>query len=396
MSCMIIYQGMYKMKRDWLKVSILLCANIGISTLLSACIGNGDLAANIKKDTESKNVFYLVHNTTNTITGYSIAESSGLLSPINIDLSNDYMIPGDLPGDIEMVFNRYLYIPSANSNNVTMYSILNTPNYSKIRFLRPNTVPSGSSPWGLKVETNSRYAYVGNNLGSTVSQYAIDESTGILTPLDPPTVAAGPGTAGIQFNSYTGTSSENVYVASQMTNTIWLYNFDPATGQLTDTGNRYPTGSGPRGIWFDGNNHGYTINYYDGTISMFNAESDGSLTPLSTPSIYVGSNPVSISIKPPYVYVASYTEYKIYMYQIESSGILTPLNPNSIAAGAGARGIATDNFGHLYAINSLENTISMYQINPTSGVLQPLNPAKIATEPFPYTSTIANGPLNQE
>lgn len=379
------------MKNTQLKTVTILLANIALGAMVSGCIGNGALA-NLDNN-ESKNVLYLVHNTTNEISGFSIDAISGQLSPINIDIGKDGNIPGDIPGDIEIAFNKYLYIACANSYDIAMYSIISDQYLTKIRPLDPSTVPTGASPWSVAIGPGTQYAYSSDNLQNTISQYKINESNGVLTPLSPATVPSGPGSAGIKFNATS--TSEYAYVASQSTNTIWQYNYNSSTGQLTYTNKNYPTGPGPRGIWFDSNNHGYTINYWGNTISMFNvSQEDGSLVPLSTPSIQTGTSPISIAIvKSRYIYVASNTENKIYMYQIESNGLLNPIEPATVATGAGPRSIATDDYNHLYVVNYLENTISMYKINETSGVLSPLNPSKINSGPGSYADLITNGPI---
>ena len=51
----------------------------------------------------------------------------------------------------------------------------------------PATVPAGALPLGVAVRPDGRNVYVTNQVGDTLSQYAVGAS-GLLEPLSPPTV----------------------------------------------------------------------------------------------------------------------------------------------------------------------------------------------------------------
>ena len=57
--------------------------------------------------------------------------------------------------------------------------------------LRPNGyVNAEGDPFWVAVDPSNRWAYVANQGSNTVSQYRIG-TTGVLTPLSPPTVSTG-------------------------------------------------------------------------------------------------------------------------------------------------------------------------------------------------------------
>jgi YVTN family beta-propeller protein len=90
-----------------------------------------------------------------------------------------------------------------------------------------------------------RFAYVPNETSNTISAYAIDASTGALTPI-----------AGSPFAS-TGTTpvaavvdpnGAYLYVADNGSNAVSVYAIDDTTGALTATGEPTAAGNGPFAI----------------------------------------------------------------------------------------------------------------------------------------------------
>ncbi len=63
--------------------------------------------------------------------------------------------------------------------------------------LAPPMVPSGVGPFGVTVSPDGRSAYVTNTNESTVSQYNIDATTGVLGAKIPASVASGQNPEGI-------------------------------------------------------------------------------------------------------------------------------------------------------------------------------------------------------
>lgn len=74
-------------------------------------------------------------------------------------------------------------------------------------------------------------------------------------------------------------------------------------------------------------------------------------------------------------------EATISMYTINpTTGVLTPTTPATVATGFFPQGIAIDPSGKfVYTANSDDNTVSMFTINQTTGVLTPTTPATVST-----------------
>lgn len=57
--------------------------------------------------------------------------------------------------------------------------------------LSQNLVSTGNSLINIAFDRSNQYAYVTNSDESTVSMYSLNQNTGQLSPLYPPTVSAG-------------------------------------------------------------------------------------------------------------------------------------------------------------------------------------------------------------
>jgi trimeric autotransporter adhesin len=180
---------------------------------------------------------------------------------------------------------------------------------------------------------------------NNLSQYVVGTNVGTngtLSPLNPPTVATGP-------NPYSLTT-------------------DP-TNQFVYVANFTSPGSGP------------------GSISQFSIGADGSLTPLSTPTIPTGHGPNGIAANPaaPYLYVANYNDSDISQYQIMAGGLLTAMGIVPAAPNGNAASIVLNPAGtYAYVANYTETgslgSVSQYSVGTGApGALLPLNPAIVPT-----------------
>jgi 6-phosphogluconolactonase len=339
-----------------------------ILALLAIVIGCAQISPVIAE------TLYVSHDKTNTVSGYLIESSTGMLTKLEMG----EVATGYGPERIVTVLGKYLYTGDVAGNTISFHAISKDTKY--LTPLSPYKINTLSSPWGVNFDPSTQYLYVGNYTSSNISQYKFNQSTGALTPLSPSTIKAGTGTTSIAFDPL---RTPYAYVASFNQNDIWIYRFESETGQLTDTKIRVATGAQPRGVVFDNAHHAYVLNYNSSTISMYYANpNDGMLEPFVKTGVY----PISLRIDNSghYAYVAAYAENKIYMYKINSTGIFEPLSPPTIVTGYGPRSITTDHNNHLYVTNISENTISMYNVESGTGQLHPFNPAKIKVDNSPY------------
>jgi 6-phosphogluconolactonase (cycloisomerase 2 family) len=138
--------------------------------------------------------------------------------------------------------NRFVYVanggPSNNGNTVSAYTICSTlsqpncqaPDFSLLPAKgSPFTISPGDGPGPLAVDAYGGFLYVVDTASNVVSGFRISPSTGSLTPLTPPAVAAGLGANSIAIRS----DDSWMFVANLTAGTLSQYAITPGTGALT-------------------------------------------------------------------------------------------------------------------------------------------------------------------
>lgn len=134
----------------------------------------------------------------------------------------------------------------------------------------------------------------------------------------------------------------------------------------------------------------YVLSYSDATISMYTADScTGALTPTNPVTISTGVtngfNAEEMAIDPTgrFLYVANLGSNAtdaatVSMFTINpNTGVLTATSPAQAPTGFFPQGIAaSSNF--VYTANSDDNSVSMFTINTSTGLLTPLLPSETA------------------
>jgi DNA-binding beta-propeller fold protein YncE len=147
----------------------------------------------------------------------------------------------------------------------------------------------------------------------------------------------------------------------------------------------------------------YVLNYSDATISMYTVNScTGALTettPATVPTgVNNGFNAESMAIDPmgTFLYVANLGSNAtaagtISMFTINpTTGVLTATSPAMVAAGFFPQGITINSSGKfVYTANSDDNTVSMYTVDRRNGVLAATSPANTFVPPIFHFNIIA-------
>lgn len=138
----------------------------------------------------------------------------------------------------------------------------------------------------------------------------------------------------------------------------------------------------------------YVANQGGNTISQFSRNADGTLMPLSTPTVSVGTGtgPYAIAHDPlgHYLYVTEFSKDVVAQYVINNDGTLSAQPTATIATGTGARGIVAEPTGRfVYVVNGTAGSISQYFIN-SDGTLGALSPATVLTVASPQLITADN------
>jgi 6-phosphogluconolactonase len=138
----------------------------------------------------------------------------------------------------------------------------------------------------------------------------------------------------------------------------------------------------------------YVLNSSDATISMYNVNScSGAMTATTPPTVPTGVdngfNAESMAIDPTgsFLYVANLGSNAtdaatVSMFTINpTTGMLTATSPAQVPTGFFPQGIAASaNF--VYTANSDDNSVSMFTINAGSGLLTPLSPSETVVPPL--------------
>jgi len=261
----------------------------------------------------------------------------------------------------------------------------------------PSIAGSGATNVGV-IDPLGRFIYVIEDtntiFGFKIAQTNLQSTNGVLAPIFGPTGYTDTTLNGPSW-VMTDSAGKYLYVVNSGGSSISEYSIDPSTGvlaQLTTT--PIPTGNSPNYATTDAKGHIYVANSGDGTVSVFTigtGTSAGVLSPVGSTNFQVtGANTVFNVLTDPtgkYLYIldSPLTAGQVFAYNLDSSSgaITTPIGTGPLATGAGPIGMAIDPTGALLAIdNNIDATISLFNVN-TSGALTPFNPATVTTYQVP-------------
>ena len=300
------------------------------------------------------------------------------------------------------IYPRFAYVANYGDNNVSQYAIGSDGSLTPMTM---PTVATGSGPAYVTVDPSGKYAYVANTGADdddgTVSQYII-ESDGSLTPMTMPTVGAGNTPDSITVDP----SGKYAYVANTGSEEVDDGNVSQyiigSDGSLTPmTMPTVAAGKGPDFVAIDpSGNYAYVTNLRSNNISQYTIGVGGALTPMTTATVVAGSVPWSIAIDPSgkYAYVANFGG-GVSQYTIGVDGALSPMVTATVAAGVFPRWVTVDPSGkYAYVANAGDGTVSQYTIG-TDGALAPMttptapvggSPWFVAVDPSGKYAYVAN------
>lgn len=279
--------------------------------------------------------------------------------------------------------NYFAYVANAKDNTVSQYRITDS---GALTPLSPPTVPVGSYPAGIATVNGHQPSqtiaavYIINQRDNSVSQFRTDP-TGLLVPLQPPTLPTGklPG-AILADISY-------LFVANSGDNTLTVYDRDLFTGKLTYK-TVLPTGHGPSSILVHSLAHTtnevvYVTNRQDGTISQYLIDSStGAISSVTPATVATGPFPTALfspansststgGITAVLGGGSGAGSLSLYTAPGPNGAISLAPSPNTLPAGAGASAVAENAFSAV-VVNTLDNTISLYDVDPFTSSITPL------------------------
>ncbi len=204
---------------------------------------------------------YTVNSDDSSVSMFTVNQTTGILTPTT-PASVSTMIPGEVlsePGFLTVdPTGRFLYVSALDSDGATVSMFAINQTTGLLTPTAPATVPTDGIPFQVVVAPSGKFAYVVNNMSGgneadAVSQYTVNSTTGVLTENSSTGVAAGNGPTAIAVDP----SSRFAYVVNRIDNTISMFTVDPNTGNLTLNATAsnptatIATGKGPFRIDFD-------------------------------------------------------------------------------------------------------------------------------------------------
>ncbi|MBA2598397.1 MAG: lactonase family protein [Chloroflexia bacterium] len=241
-------------------------------------------------------------------------------------------------------------------------------------------------------------AYTEPPLGTAegIAVFRFDLDSGALRPVQ---VVAG--VANPSFLAF-DTRQTHLYAVNELgEGTVSAFARDPVSGELTALNRELSHGADPCYISLaPGDRFALVANYTGGTVAVLPIAADGRLAPATSVIRYTGSgsrpeqegpHPHMIALDGDgrYVLVSDLGGDRLYLYRLDTGmGDLVP-NEEGMASVAAVAGDGPRHFAfapdgrHLYAINELASTLTVYSYDGERGVLRPVQ--TVATLPDGFT-----------
>jgi len=329
---------------------------------------------------------YVANAGDNTVSAYTVDATSGALAAVGTPVAT-----GTSPhGIVGTKDKKYVFVGNEGSNDISAFGVNSAS--GALTAVPGSPFAAGTDPKALALlgtctslppmcMPSSLYLYVANAGSDTVSAFAVDTSTGSLTPLSPATFATGKGPSSIAVDR----TGRFIYVANNGgSNNISAFSVDATTGILTPVaGSPFPAGANPLSLALVATGKFLFTANPDATnssISGFNVDTNsGALTPLSgSPFPLAVSHHIATDRTGAYLYVTAGTG--VVGYGIDgTTGMLTPLPGFPVVTGTDAYSVALDPTNQfLYGANDGAANVAGFRLDASTGGLTPITGSPFA------------------
>jgi len=291
----------------------------------------------------SRNFLYVPNQTSNTVSGFTVDHTAGVLTPIGTALSPTPVCnPGVCSNPIGIAVNsggQFLFVLNQGSASPAVPASISVFNIDQTRgLLSPISGSpfafaslSAPNPQFLAISPTQGFLYVSNGTAGNISAFAIGAS-GALTELGSPvSLGAGAVAAGLAIDP----KGQFLYAADSANNKIASFNV--AGGPLAPVGS-FPAGTKPVAVTVDNtSSFVYAANQGSNDVSAFTTAS-GALTQVAgspylvQPTGSVGTpQPIflTVDVSNTFLYVANFGSSSISAFGIKSSDGTLGLITNS-------------------------------------------------------------------
>ena len=201
----------------------------------------------------------------NTISSYSINPATGALTAIGTPVATGAS-PFAITGSPD---RKHLYVVNQVSSDISVYAIDDTTGVPTP--IAGSPFAAGTDPQAMAFAPSGEFLYVANRGSDNLSAYAVDTGSGALTPLSTPTYSTGPGPSAVVVTP----SGEFAYVANNGgSNDISAFAIAAGTGELaTVAGSPFAVGGNPHSLAYLGSAYPYG--------NLYTANLDGSTSSIS-------------------------------------------------------------------------------------------------------------------
>jgi 6-phosphogluconolactonase (cycloisomerase 2 family) len=306
---------------------------------------------------------------------------------------------GPVTGPMDVVFDcpHFAYVTNLSDGTLSTYQVDNAT--GGVRVSSTNPVSTFASPYLIITNPSQSFAYLTSGVpaGIGIDVYGVDLTTGALTRN-----TSGPFSTGIQSLGLAFDPSGTYAIESNFAGgTISVFTTD-SNGGLTPVAGPYAAGQDPGVVAIAATANGNYVYVPSGKGSTLYGYAIGSggaltLTPgpvTAVPVSAAGLAGIAVDPSAKFVYVGGINSATVFGYSIASNGALSPIAGNPFGAGANPSSVTIHPNGKfLYVANYGSQNVSGYTINPSSGVLTPMAASPYASGINPQSVTI--GPTGE-
>ena len=263
---------------------------------------------------------------------------------------------------------RFAYVANSYDSTLSEFIIDN-----RSGLLRPNGhVATGKFPSSVLVHSSGKYVYVAQQTGMKIIGFAVNPVTGRLTalpdaPYDPKVISP--------FWMASDSAGKFLYLAGRNSKNIGAMAINARTGALTSIkGAPYPGGQLPRSVTVSPSGQFvYMININDDTVSGYHIDPvTGALSNLPGSPFVAGDSPQFMAIHPngKFAFLTNWNSRSILTYNVDpTSGFLQHQAELALETKVYPFGIGLDPSGrHLYATNWFGGVMG-FSVNVDNGAL---------------------------
>jgi len=362
----------------------------------------GSLADRLRAQSAASTFVYVTNRGANSVSAYAVDDSTGMLTEVQGSPFATGIQPAGVAVDRS---NRFLYVANnyfGSAGNLSAYAIDGTT--GALTPLQGSPFQTAIElPHGLATEPSGRFLYVTNYSGST-EVFAIDATTGALTA-----IAGSPfsGTSGSYTFPSVDPSGRFLFDTAfgdwpEAPGVVFVSSIDPASGALTLAPvSPFPTGGGETiAVGTDTSSRFvYAGNKLSSDISAFTLDvTSGGLTPVTGSPFPATSSPSSISAHPSgrFLFVSNVGSFhnNIAAFTIDgATGALTLVGSPTPVPGYLWQGTLDPSGRFYFAVNSvypnIRHSISAFTVDGTAGALTEAPGSPFNTGTDPYSLAVA-------